>query len=258
MESNKNIFIHAISQRCGHNYLTKLIQSQTKHKVLIHQTHEVIFPEIIAERMEELVNNNRFVRNKKAKIKEIQTASNTYINQRKPIIFKTSKLTSKYEIDLFPDVKHIILIRDPRDLFVSYEKSIYNFRVKTFKNKIKKLLRPIYSYYVLIKWSKMVERAIAAYKTSQSNYIVLKYEELSTIKGQQKLFDYLKYPYCLEELIHIKNTNSSFAEDSKRWKTHSINIGDPSKRYQNSNPWLKWMIDKTLKKTVNNLNYKLS
>jgi len=255
MDSKNNIFIHAISQRCGHNYLTQLIQSQTKYKVFIHPTHEVIFPEFIAKKMELLCDSKSFVRNKKAKVKELQTAANTYIQQREHLIFKTSKLTSKYELDLFPNVKHIILIRDPRDLFVSYEQSVYNFRVKTFKNKIKTFLRPIYSYYVLQKWHKMIERAVKAFEASQVNYLVVKYEEISTIKGQQKIFDFLKHTIRHEEVIQIKNTNSSFAEDSKRWKTHSKNIGDPRKRYQNSKPWLRWMIDKTLKETMKNLNY---
>lgn len=254
-KETKNIFIHAISQRCGHNYLARLIQSQTDFQVFIHKNHEVILPETLAKEMEKLKTGSGFIRNKKAKIKELELAANAYINQKKNTIFKTSMLTSKFEIDLFPDVKHIILIRNPQDLFVSYEKSIYNFRIKTLKNSIKKLFRPFYSYYVLRTWTKHINKSIKAYQASECNILVVKYEGLLEKDGQQKVFDFINHKTNLTEKIKISNENSSFAKDSERWKLHSKEIGKTTERFNTAPVWLKWIIRCSLSKTVINLNY---
>ena len=160
MENNNSIFIHALSQRCGHNFLAQLIQSQLKVEVFVHKNHEVIIPQLLASKMDQLENSKRFVRNKKAKIKEVSKTASNYITSKEPHIYKTSRLKSEYEVDLFPNIKHLILVRHPQDLFVSYEKSVYYFRTMTTKNRIKKLFRPLYSYYVLNVWAKDLSDSI--------------------------------------------------------------------------------------------------
>lgn len=251
----KNIFIHAISQRCGHNYLSKLIESQTPYKVMIHKNHEVIIPETFAYKMDELTKSSKFVRNKKAKIQELKTAAKSYSQYKENLIFKTSKLSSKYEIDMFPDMKHIILVRNPKDLFVSYEKSLYNFRTLTFKNKFKKLLRPFYTYYVMHIWSRLIKNAVAAYKTSETEYLLIKYEDILTKEGQQHVFNFIEQPIVLERKIQLENINSSFAKDSKRWKESSDDIGNTKARYEKAEFWLKWMINNQFSDIISLLNY---
>jgi len=256
MEKKANIiFIHAISQRCGHNYLAKLIQSQTNFKVLIHDNHEVIIPEVLALEMQKLEKSSKFIRNRNAKVKELKLAAQAYIKQKEYIIYKTSRLNSKFEIELFPNAKHIILIRNPKDLFVSYEKSVYNFRSKSVKNSIKKIIRPLYSYYVLLKWKRSIDASIKAYQDSGCHLFVCRYEELLQTQGQQELFDFIGYSVNLCKKINIKNINSSFAKDSERWKNQSEKIGDTTKRFDNAPIWLKWIIQIALRKTIKKLNY---
>lgn len=165
--NSNNIFIHAISQRCGHNFLSGLIKKQSKYIVFIHNSYEVIFPAYLSSKYEDLKFSKNFTRNKKAKLKEIELAAESFINQDKSIIFKTSRFTSSYDVDLFPGIKHIILVRHPLDLFVSYEKSIYNFRIPSLKNRLKKFIRPLYSYYILKIWRRQINEALDAIEKSK-------------------------------------------------------------------------------------------
>jgi hypothetical protein len=252
----KGLFIHAISQRCGHNFLTEVLREKLSHKIFIHKNHEVIVPSILAEKRAEL-NSKNFIRNKKAKIKELEIAADSYcstINTKDAYIFKNSLLSSRYNVDLFPDSKHIILTRNLYDLFTSYEKSIYNFRKIGFKEYFKKFIRPIYSFYVLYKWSKGIERTISELKQIECKYLLVTYESLMTIKGQRRLFNFLDLEITIQETIKPVNVNSSFSEKNIQWNKPSKNIGDTSKRFENAPLWLRLMIILKLKNLSKELN----
>ena len=87
--------------------------------------------------------------------------------------------------------------------------------------------------------------------------MLIKYENILQLEGQKQVFKFLDISFDTDETINIKNTNSSFSEDNKRWKTSSENIGDPTLRFEKSPWWLKWMIRKKLKKHTNSLSYQL-
>ena len=255
MKYSNHIFIHALSQRCGHNFLSKLIRSQIKLDVLIHDTHEVIIPGILAYQFDNLYSSKTFVRNKKAKLREIELAANAYIYKSDGYILKTSLLRSKHEIDLFPSSNHIVLIRHPQDLFTSYEKSIYSFRKLSIKARLKKIIRPIYSYYVLNKWAKQLNHDIEELKRVRTKILVIKYESLLDNTGQKKVFDFLNIKNKSNKPIEIQNINSSFADDKNRWNEPDNNVGDPTKRFESAPKWLKIIIRKKLKESVLKLNY---
>jgi hypothetical protein len=239
----KSLFIHAISQRCGHNFLTNVIREKVGYKIFIHKNHEVIVPSILAEKRLELDCTN-FVRNRKAKIKELEIAAVCYSNSinNDTYLFKNSLLSSRYNVDLFPDSKHIILTRNLYDLFVSYEKSIYNFRKNGLKENIKKLTRPIYSFYVLCNWSQDIEKAIIELKQIESKYLLVTYESLMTLEGQRRLFNFLDLKIMVKDIINPENVNSSFSKKDMQWLKPSENIGDTNKRFASAPLWLRLII----------------
>lgn len=257
--SKKLLFIHTPLQRCGHNYLAKIISKIVDISYFEYLEYESIMINTFSSISFEI--NKKTVRTKETKNKELKYTIDMYrkgllLNGKfEYFIIKNTRFLYKNQIDLFNEDKHFILMRNPYDLFISYEKSLYDFRKKTLKNRFKLLIKPLYTLYIAY----VIKRKMLVFFNEmdkiETNFIFLKYEDLDELSIQKEIFSYLKKSN--EELntkITIENTNSSFAKKNKKWQSNStINeIGDPKQRFQNSSLFyrffLKLMFGKIAKK----------
>ncbi|WP_458627278.1 hypothetical protein [Winogradskyella sp. PC D3.3] len=238
-------FLHSLSQRAGHNFLAQIIRKGSDFEIINNESYETISTKLFGDIYEKINCSKHFVRAKDSKNNELQLIVNGYrtelLNLDSNILLKSPFLDSRSQIEVFPNDKHIILLRDPYNLFVSVEKSIYNFRTSSFKNTIKLILRPLYSLYFLLKWRNKMSfyRFISNYNVL-NNVLIIKYEDLRNNINLELLSDFLEVSkLTIEDVDKIHNINSSFAPKENQWKSHAENIGDPNKRYEDAPSWIK-------------------
>ncbi|CDF80026.1 hypothetical protein BN863_23140 [Formosa agariphila KMM 3901] len=239
-------FLHSLSQRAGHNFLAQIIIQTGDFKTINYESYETLSTALFGDLHKKLNYSNHFVRAKDSKNIELQLIVDGYrkelLKLNSNILLKSPFLDSISQIEVFPKDKHIILLRDPYNLFVSVEKSIYNFRTTNIKTTIKRVCRPLYSLYFLLKWRKKMNFYHNLSSSSQfpNNVLLIKYEGLRENKTLEALSEFLEIKkLTVKDVGKVHNINSSFAPKDEQWKLHNKNVGDPNKRYKNAPLWIK-------------------
>ena len=245
MDTDKKIiFLHSYSPRTGHNYASEVIKVISRHEVLAHHRSET--------KLSTLLNHYFQVK------KQIQHKSDEdfldYLfldDLREKILNKSDKEfvmikdTSFLGVEklpaLFPDDIHILLIRDPKNVFSSLFKGM-NLTTNNFRNRLKRAgkMNGMYPYY----YSRKVGKRVLEEMPDMNNFFILRYEDLvlkeeKTLNALAKLFGTTKDLQLIKkEIDEIPVINSSFHEEvggKKIWeakpKTASF---DPINRKGNS------------------------
>lgn len=118
---------------------------------------------------------------------------------------------------VFPDDIHILLIRDPRDVFVSLFKGM-RLGAPTFKNYLKRMTTPIgiYPYFYSLKLSNKIMKSIPDF----SNFHIVRYEDLvlkdeETLLRLKRLFQSDKSLENIKmEIDQIEVINTSFFKET--------------------------------------------
>jgi len=239
-------FLHSLSQRAGHNFLAQIIRQKGEYKTINYESYETLSLKLFGDLHKALNYSKHFIRAKDSKNNELQLIVNGYRNELlkldSNILMKSPFLEYTSQIEVFPNDMHIVLLRDPYNLFISVEKSIYNFRTTNIKNKIKRAFRPLYSLYFLLSWRTKMNfyNTLTSYSIPE-NVLIIKYESLKSNESLEVLSKFLKIKkVSIEDVEEIHNINSSFAPKDKQWKSHTRNIGDPNNRYNNAPLWIKF------------------
>lgn len=218
-EEQKIIFFNSYLPRTGHNFASEVLKVYTDHMVLPHNTSEIKLSTLINS-FYDIYDGSRspaakrylkrvFIENLRKNIPG--NSSNNYI-----MIKDTSFIGVERMPALFPDDIHLLLVRDPMQVFSSLIKAM-NLKERTFKNKVKQvgIRTGFFPYYYSRKRSKEVLRIVPDFK----NHIVLRYEDL--VSKDEKTLGLLKDLFNAEKsLLQIKNEidkiqviNSSFYEE---------------------------------------------
>lgn len=221
-ENQKIIFLNSFLPRTGHNFVSEVIKIFSEHEVLINSRSETK----ISTLLESYFNIYE---------KGIHNESNRnffeYLfisNLRENILKKSDKHfvmikdTSFIGVDhlprVFPNDIHFILIRDPRNVFLSLLKAM-NLKKKGYKTFLKRMAMPLglYPYF----YSRKLSRQILANFPDLDNRYIIKYEDLvvkneSVLTRLQKIFESeLSIREIQKRIDKINVINSSFYEEIK-------------------------------------------
>ncbi|MEO2064658.1 MAG: hypothetical protein ABGW97_16890 [Christiangramia sp.] len=224
-KDQKIIFLNSYLPRTGHNFAAEVIKIFSDHQVLINPRSETKISTLLESYF--LIYENGIL-NKANR----DFFDHLFINDlRKRILCKSDKNhimikdTSFVGVDYLPEVFpgdiHLILIRDPLNVFLSLLKAM-NLNKRSYRNFLKKILLPvgIYPYF----YSKKLSRQVLDHFPELNNRIVLRYEDLvmknkTVLRKLQKIFnsesdiDEIKL-----KIDQIKVINSSFFEETKGLK----------------------------------------
>lgn len=213
----KIIFLNSYLPRTGHNFASEVLKIFSDHQVLAHFRSETrlstllesyyrIYDQKIFHDSDKIFFDHLFIDDLRNKI--INSTDKKFI---------MIKDTSFSGVDLlprvFPNDHHIILIRDPKNVFLSLLKGM-NLQKKSWKNKLKKfgILTGLYPYHYSDKLTKQVLLDLPEMK----NHIILRYEDLvrkeeRTLMRLKKLFGTSKsLDQIKNEIDEIQVINSSF------------------------------------------------
>ncbi len=262
-EKAKIIFMHSYSPRTGHNFASEVIKIFSEHVVLAHHRSETrlsrvlesyfnIKNDLIFHREDEDFLDYLFIKDLREKIIEKSDGELVMIKD-------TSFIGVQRLLEVFPEDHHIILLRDPFQVFNSLFKAM-NLHAGTFKNKIKKIgkITGLYPYFYCRKVTEMVIKNIPDFR----NCVVIKYEDLvlkneETLMALKEIFKPDKNMDQIKaEIESIPVINSSFFEEvgaKKIWdmkpKTENFN---PVNRKGNS-----FLVRKGIKLGSKKLRYRL-
>lgn len=218
--SKKIIFLNSYLPRTGHNFASEVIKVFSDHKVLAHSRSETrlstmlesyysIYNREIYFDSDKKFFNDLFINDLRRKITE--TAENEYI-----MIKDTSLIGVNHITQIFPEDLHLILVRDPKSVFLSLLKSI-NLEKPTWKNKIKKWSIPfgLYPFY----YSKKLSRKVLSTMPDLSDHTIIRYEDL--VKKDDNVLRTLKKTFATsksldlikKEIDEIHVINSSFYKE---------------------------------------------
>ncbi len=249
-EKQKIIFLNSYLPRTGHNFTSEVIKIFSGHKVLIHDKSETRLSRLL-NAYYEIYNKSIFHQTDKAFfdkliIKDLRNRILNEVNTEYAMIKDTSFVGIRALKQTFPDDIHLVLIRDPKNVFNSLIKGM-SLGKPTFKNFIKKTGNKtgLYPWY----YSRKLSKQILNETPDLSQHKIILYEDL-VLKNEKTLFD-LKQLFntnksleqIKEEIDKIAVINSSFFEEvgaNKIWdaqpKTEKF---DPINKKSNS-----WLIRK--------------
>lgn len=237
VENQKIIFLNSYLPRTGHNFASEVIKVFTDHQVLPHSRGET--------RLSIFLQSYYQIRNRIYFETDKTFFDNLFVKDlRKKIISQSEKEfimiknTSFVGVNLlpivFPDDIHLILIRDPKSVYLSLIKGM-NLKKKSLKNRIKKAGTPIglypYSY------SKKLSTQVLNNFPDLTNHYIIRYEDL--VKKDEKVLKWLKAKFKTKktldqiekEIDEIQVINSSFFKE-----VEAKNIWDSKPKTNNFNP----------------------
>ena len=239
MKEKRIIFSNSYSPRTGHNFASEVLKIITNHEVLAHNRSETRLS-IFLNEYYKIYNSKIYHKTDKeffdtiilSSIREniINNSNNDFI-----MIKDTTFEGIEYLGKVFPNDIHIILYRDPRDVFSSLFKAM-DLRKRSIKNIIKKvgLISGLYPYYYCKKVSKRIIDHIPKIKTC---HYILRYEDLVTknesvlIELKEKFNSNKSIEQIKQEIDNIHVINSSFYEE-----VNAKNIWDAKKKTNSFNP----------------------
>ena len=241
------IFLNSYLPRTGHNFSSQVIKVFSDHQVLTHSHSETRLSRVLSSYYNI---SNKLIYHQNAK----DFMNRLFINDLRCNILRESdksyvmiKDTSFIGVEelkkIFPDDIHLILLRDPKNVFNSLIKGM-NLKKPSLKNYLKKLgiKWGAYPWFYSRKLSKQILKQIP----EMDHYEIIRYEDL-VLKDNQVLMKLKKMFNTQKSLEQIKNEideirviNSSFFEEvgaKKIWdeQPRTENF-DPINR--NSNIWI--------------------
>lgn len=221
IEDQRIIFFNSYLPRTGHNFAAEVVKIFTDHEVLAHNRSETRISTVLDSFYEIRVRNfyetdrkfldSLFIDDLRKKI--LDQSQSEYV-----MIKDTSFRGVELLPNLFPDDLHIILTRDPKNVFLSLLKGM-NLKKGNLKNRIKRLgiLAGLYPYI----YSKKISSQVLNKFPDLSFHTVIRYEDL-VIKEQKtllllkKLFKTDKrLEQIKKEIDEIQVINTSFFEETK-------------------------------------------
>lgn len=248
----KIIFSNSYSPRTGHNFVAQVLKIFTNLEVLIHDKSETKLTTLL-ESYYAIYNAHIFFQPDKSFfdflfIDDIRYKILSKSNADYVVIKDTSFVGVNHLKHLFPNDIHILVIRDPRDVFFSLFKGM-QLKKPTIKNYIKRMTLPVglYPYF----YSRKISRKIIKSIPNFDDFVVVRYENL-VLQNNTELLQLKQLFQCNLTLEEIKQqinqipvVNTSFIEETKGkhiWdakpKTASFN---PVKR-KFSNKLIEWGI----------------
>jgi len=260
----KIIFLNSYLPRTGHNFASEAIRVFSGHKVLIHNKSETrlskmleayfkIYKESIFHESDRDFFNKLFIEGIRNRI--LKESSNEYC-----MIKDTTLIGTDYLPIVFPDDIHLILIRDPKNVYNSLIKGM-KLGKRSLKNTIKKLGNKtgVYPWYYSRKLSNQVSKEFP----NPNQHFIIRYEDLVTqneelLKKLQALFKTTKsLEQVKREISDIRVINSSFFEEVK-----AKNIWDPQPKTEEFDPVNRkgnsWVIRKGIELGSKRLRKKLN
>src|SRR5690606_39181656 len=142
-------FLNSYLPRTGHNFASEVIQLFSDHQVLAHFRSETrlssflklyysLYNEMIFHKSDKDFFDHLFIEDLRKNI--LCRSNKEYI-----MIKDTSLQGVDFLPQIFPEDFHFILIRDPKNVFLSLLKGM-NLHKKSWKNRIKKIATPIGLY----------------------------------------------------------------------------------------------------------------
>lgn len=231
------IFFNSYLPRTGHNFAAEVIKIFTDHEVLAHNRSET--------RISTMLNSFYEIRARNFYESDRKFLDSLFINNLRKNILKRSqsryvmiKDTSFRGVELlpniFPDDLHIILTRDPKNVFLSLLKGM-NLKKRSLKNQIKKLGIPVGVYpYV---YSRKISSQVLKNFPDLRSHTIIRYENL-VLKDEEillhlkKLFNSEKsLKQIRKEIDDIQVINTSFYEE-----TGAKNIWEKKPKTPNFDP----------------------
>lgn len=239
MSTKKIIFSNSYGPRTGHNFVSEAFKVFTDHEVLAHNRSETRLSNFL-ERYKEVYNTNHHKSDKDFFNSIILSSirSNIIENSKTDSNFIMIKNTSfegvKYIPEVFPNDIHILLLRNPIDVFNSVFKAM-NLNKNGYKYKLKRIGKALglYPYFFCKKISKQIIKDIPDFK----KFHVVRYEDIVTqdvnvLEDLKKKFNSKKsIEQIKEELNNIQVINSSFYEE-----TGAKHIWEAKKKTKAFNP----------------------
>lgn len=216
----KIIFLNSYLPRTGHNFASEVLKIFSDHQVLAHFRSETrlstllesyyrIYDQKIFHDSDKFFFDHLFIDDLRKKI--INSTDKKFI-MIKDTSFSGVELLPR----VFPNDYHLLLIRDPKNVFLSLLKGL-NLQKKSWKNKIKKfgILTGFYPYHYSNKLTKQVLLELP----EMNKHIILRYEDLvrkedRTLLRLKKLFGTPKdLDQIKKEIDEIQVINSSFYKE---------------------------------------------
>ncbi|MDR5589686.1 sulfotransferase [Christiangramia sp. SM2212] len=246
-EDQKIIFLNSYLPRTGHNFSSQAIKVFSDHQVLSHPHSETRLSNILASYYKIFDNTiNHKVDKDFMDLLFINKLRNNILKESKKeyvMIKDTSVIGVKDLKRTFPDDIHLILIRDPKNVFNSLIKGM-SLKKKSIKSYLKKVGNKtgLYPWFYSNKLSTKVLKEIP----DLSQYLTIRYEDL--VQKDEKLLWKLKQLFhskksleqIKKEIDEIKVLNSSFFEEvggEKIWD-HKLKTKNFDPINRKSNTWL--------------------
>jgi len=214
------IFLNSYLPRTGHNFSSQALQVFSGHQVLSHSHSETrlsrildsyynVTDRLIYHQTAKDFMDGLFIDDLRRNI--LRESSKSYV-----MIKDTSFIGVRGLKRTFPDDIHLILIRDPKNVFNSLIKGM-NLKKPGLKNYLKKVGNKtgLYPWYYSRKLSKQVIREMP----DLSQRTIIRYEDLvqkneGLLKELKKMFETDKnLEQIKKEIDEIKVINSSFFEE---------------------------------------------
>lgn len=235
--SQKIIFSNSYYPRTGHNFASEVLKVFTDHEVLAHNRSETRLSNFL-EKYYEIYNTMAHKTDKDFFDKIILNNIRSAIlkeSESEYVMIKNTYFNGAYAIPkVFPDDIHILLLRNPVDVFSSIFKAM-NLRKKSLKNTLKKIgnIFGIYPYYYCRKIGKRIIKVTPNF----DDFYVIRYEDLATkneevLEALKKKFNTQKsIEQIKKEIDSINVINSSFYEE-----TGAKHIWDAKQKTKKFNP----------------------
>ncbi|QYA24035.1 hypothetical protein G3I01_00440 [Gramella sp. MT6] len=237
-ENQKIIFLNSYLPRTGHNFASEVIRIFSDHEVLAHSRSETrlssilhsyysIYDRKIFHQSDKDFFDELFIDNLRERI--LNKSDKQYI-----MIKDTNLIGVDSLIRVFPNDIHLILVRDPKSVFLSLIKGM-RLEKRTKKNNLKRLgiKTGLYPYY----YSKKLSKQVLQFLPDTSPLTIIRYENL--VKKEEKTISILKEKFgtlksiekIKEEIDNIEVINSSFFNE-----VGAKGIWDMRPRTSNYNP----------------------
>ena len=244
-KEQKIIFLNSYLPRTGHNFSSQVIQVFSDHQVLSHSHSETrlsrvlesyfkVYDELIYHKTAKEFMNRLFIEDLRRNI--LRESDQNYV------MIKDTSFVGITELHkTFPNDIHLLLIRDPKNVFNSLIKGM-RLGKPTFKNYIKKAGNKtgLYPWF----YSRKLSKQVLNETPDLNHHQIIRYEDL-VLKNETTLF-YLKKNFktkksleqIKKEIDEIAVINSSFFEEvgaKKIWDSKSKTQNfDPINRKSNS------------------------
>lgn len=237
MGNQRIIFSNSYSPRTGHNFASEIVKVFSGHEVLKHNKSETRLSNVLDEYYKirsTIFHDTDSLFLDDLILKNIRTEIISKSDRNWIMIKNTSFKGVNYLPRLFPNDIHILILRNPEDVYTSYFKGLRKNK-KGFKEKVKGFLMlfGIYQYYFIKKVSKKVINDIPDF----SKYEVFKYEDLFLKKKDsllrlKQIFNCSKSVSDIqEEIDNINVINTSFYKE-----INASSIWDEHKKTKKYNP----------------------